>query len=531
MARYIILPPRGTRAVGFDQRSVLIDAFGVNRSINPPLQRDFSEIFSAAAPNFSRWMSRSALGGADDDTFGGGEDSGAVFSAAPFSGGVPDMQLIDSAREDGAKLVEIDDASADILARSATEVRILPLIEYDYDVAPSIKPIALPPSAVGTLSLHVVCGETGRPIAAVTVTLLTDISLRIGHEAITDDAGLVVLNVGSGPVTAELLNLAAPGAGHWGRFERDRMLRDGDEIRLDPLDPMLDPVAALRAPTAASPAGAGVKIAVVDSGVGPHPDILVTGALNTVTGESGGDVQDNGVGHGTHIAGTIAGRGKLFRGVAPAAAIQNYRVGGANGEKPTSWSILKAMDRAADNGCDIINLSLSTDADDNAVREAIRDINLRGCVVVAAAGNGWRDAIAEPARFDEVIAVSAYGDTKLFPAVSDAARFVGEPANPEKPNEFFAAFSNMGNAAASMSLIAPGVGIISLSIGGGYRVMHGTSMATAIVSAQIATLLSQQPEILAMPRDHARSVAIRQLAFSHAKRRGFGMVYEGYGGL
>ena len=55
--------------------------------------------------------------------------------------------------------------------------------------------------------------------------------------------------------------------------------------------------------------GAGVKVAVVDTGVGPHNDLLVDGGENTVVGENPNAFADNGHQHGTHVAGIIAARG------------------------------------------------------------------------------------------------------------------------------------------------------------------------------------------------------------------------------
>lgn len=517
MARYIILPPRGLIADTPDSGDFLAQVIQSNVSTQPPLRRSFGDVLAASAP-------------ASFDPFERGGNQGDATRRLARDGS--ELQLIDALQENGAKLVELSAEDADLFARTATLARIMPNADYSYNPAPRLTPRSSPPNPGGaSLGLTVACADTGTPLPGIKVTLLTDLANGVGTEGVTDAGGMVRLPIGAGPVTAELLLVAAPHSGHWGQCLRNRAIADGTVINLEQLSAASDPIAPLRAAPGDDVPGAGVRIAVIDSGIGPHGDIMPTMMVNTVTGQPAGEGVDNGIGHGTHVAGTIAARGTQFRGIAPGAEIFCYRVGASPGEPPTSYSIMKALDRASTAGCHIVNLSLSTVTDDVAVREAIREVNLRGCIVVAAAGNGWRDPIAEPARFDEAIAVGAFGNQALMPQGSDGDYYVAVPAAPGQPTEFVASFSNVADSGVGMGLIAPGVGIISLALGGGCRVMHGTSMATAIVSGQIARLISQRPDIIAMPPDHARSVAIRQLAFSKARRRGFGIMFEGFGAL
>ncbi|MEG3166358.1 S8 family serine peptidase [Sphingomonas sp. PB2P19] len=516
MARFILLPPKGVRARSQDSATFLAAVVQSNVSTRSPLRRSFGEVLAASAP-----------AGFDPFERGDASDDGRrAFDAR-------DLHLIDALHEDGAKLVDLNPEDAALLARTATLARVVADVEYSYNPAPRIKPRSAPANTPpGDLVLCVRCAQTGAPLAGLTVTLLTDRAACVGAAGATGVQGEVRLPLGSEPVQAQLLHIAAPGAAHWGLCEQDRMVSSGETLALMPFDPALDVIAPLRAPVQDDTPGTGVRIAVIDSGLGPHPDLMPFALINVVPGQPASEGADNGIGHGTHVAGTIAGRGTGFRGIAPGAQVFGYRVGGSPEDPPTSYAVMKALDRAADAGCIIINLSLSTVTDDIAVREAIRDVNLRGCVVIAAAGNGWREPIAEPARFDEVIAVSAYGDTASMPPGSDGAFFVDGPTARERPSEFVAGFANVATAGgAGIGLIAPGVGIISFALGGGRRVLHGTSMATAIVSGQLARLLSESPEILAMPPDHARSLAIRNLASSHARRRGFGIRFEGFGAL
>src|SRR5262249_1865584 len=117
---------------------------------------------------------------------------------------------------------------------------------------------------------------------------------------------------------------------------------------------------------AATTVGQGVKVGVVDCGVdGTHPDLRLDGGENTVVGEHPADFGDNGIHHGTHVAGIIAARGTPpagIRGVAPDVILRSYRVFPRHVEGvkdgASNFSIAKAIDRAVADGCDLINLSL-----------------------------------------------------------------------------------------------------------------------------------------------------------------------------
>ena len=88
------------------------------------------------------------------------------------------------------------------------------------------------------------------------------------------------------------------------------------------------PADALRHFYGATPkkASSDIKVGVIDTGIGPHADLNVKGGVNTVQGEARGDYEDNGIGHGTHVAGIIAGSGTTSTGVAPGVTLRSYRV-------------------------------------------------------------------------------------------------------------------------------------------------------------------------------------------------------------
>jgi subtilisin family serine protease len=278
--------------------------------------------------------------------------------------------------------------------------------------------------------------------------------------------------------------------------------------------------------------GQGVRVAVIDSGVAlDHADLKVSGGLGCVPDESENDYGPTGGSHGTHVAGIIAGRGKApsgMRGIAPAAEIFSYRVFGASDSSGSNFAIVKAIERAVADGCDLLNLSLGFDAGegfvDEAVQEAIRNAHKNGVIAIAAAGNDGRQPVNYPASDDLAIAVSAVGCKGTFPTASGESADVMAPYGTDKKH-FVAAFSNIGT---ELDVAGAGVGVVS-TVPGGYAPMSGTSMACPAVTGVLARLLAANPQILSAPRDSNRADAIKSLLFARAKSLGFKLELEGKG--
>jgi type VII secretion-associated serine protease mycosin len=240
--------------------------------------------------------------------------------------------------------------------------------------------------------------------------------------------------------------------------------------------------------------GAGVTVAVIDTGVAAHPDL--TGSF--VAGKdfaSGGNGRNDGHGHGTHVAGIIAAtpdNNLGVAGLAPDVTIMPIKVLDDRGSGYSS-AVSNGIIWAADRGADIISLSLGGGYDAGqgvAVAYAIS----RGVTVIAAAGNerGSGSPVSYPAAFPGVIAVSATQSDNLI-----------------------ASYSNRGDY---VDIAAPGSAIYS-TLPSGYASWSGTSMATPYVSAAAALVMARAralsvtvnvPELLVSTADDLGPVGVDQ---------------------
>jgi subtilisin len=289
-------------------------------------------------------------------------------------------------------------------------------------------------------------------------------------------------------------------------------------VQLVPLDGGHRDGLAVLCPKPSGKKGAGVRIAIIDTGTDEAEGLNIARGVNMTGVEPNDRWSDNGSGHGTHVAGIVSR-------VVPGAELHIYRVFAAADGSAGEIAISKAIRDAVDNGCDIINLSLGQDTEPLAISRQTRRARQLGVVCVAAAGNDGMGPVVYPARSSHMLAVSACGVLGSWPTGASTGNHVAD--DPEPINKiFFAAFSNCGDA---MDFIAPGVGTISWVSRAERGVMDGTSMACPVVTALIAAMLAEEPALLAAERDQQRSDDIIKLAFSKAKRIGFGESFEGSG--
>ena len=236
--------------------------------------------------------------------------------------------------------------------------------------------------------------------------------------------------------------------------------------------------------------GKGVKVAVLDTGISPHPDLYISGGVSFMSNSSS-YTDDNG--HGTHVAGIIGAKNNDigFVGVAPDAEIYAVKVMGANG-MGTSDALISGIDWAIANNMDIINMSLGfSSIQGTAVHDAVKRATQSGILVLAAAGNngnaaGNGDTVKFPARYSETIAVAATD--------RNSAKAVFSDAGPE------------------VDIAAPGVSISSTSNKNGYVAMSGTSMATPYAAGIVALYKEAYPSY--------NTTQIRSLVEQNAKDLG-----------
>lgn len=263
-----------------------------------------------------------------------------------------------------------------------------------------------------------------------------------------------------------------------------------DQVR-DAVMPVLESLSVPRAWTMAK--GAGVTVAVLDSGVDPGQADLagsVTVGPDLTRGAGPAGARPKRL-HGTNMASIIAGHGHGpggalgMIGVAPEARLLSLRVilerdepgfAAFTGAERFAGTIAEGIRYAVDHGADVINLSLGRSYPTPREREAVAYAVRRNVVVVAAAGNGGADRTAKrgghtrysyPASFPGVISVAA---------VDAAGRHAG--------------FSNRNSGVV---VSAPGVQIIGAGPDGGYWIGDGTSPATAFVSGIAALIRSRHP--------------------------------------
>lgn len=261
-------------------------------------------------------------------------------------------------------------------------------------------------------------------------------------------------------------------------------------------------IARVKAPEAWSASqGAGVKVCVIDTGIDlDHPDLQanIAGGYNAVNPSKSAD-DDNG--HGSHVAGTIAGLNNSIGvvGVAPQAQLLAVKVLSRNG---SGWlsDIIEGLDWCAANGGKVANMSLGSSSDNQSFHDAVTATYNAGVTVVAAAGNSGpcTNCVSYPARYPEVIAVAASDS-------SDQA----------------AGFSSQG---PEVDLIAPGKDVKSTYKGGVYATMSGTSMATPHVSGAAAMKLAQNPTLTPSTLADAMKTNADLLTGLTAEQQGSGMV-------
>ena len=262
--------------------------------------------------------------------------------------------------------------------------------------------------------------------------------------------------------------------------------------------------------------GNGVTVAVVDSGISPHSDLNdyngYSRVITRVNFTPDTLSPDDFYGHGTHVAGTIAGLGQAssqrYVGVAPEAKLVDVKVMDDWGYGTTS-GVLAGLQWIYENhaayNIKVVNLSLNSRINESyhesALSAALEVLWFNKIVVVVSAGNGGKQRLYPPANDPFVITVGA-ADDKGTTAISDDTL----PA--------FSAYGMTADGFFKPDIVAPGTNIVAPLSGDdnnltwaypgnrlpapdtyNYYKMSGTSMAAGVVSGAVALLLEDEPNL------------------------------------
>lgn len=225
--------------------------------------------------------------------------------------------------------------------------------------------------------------------------------------------------------------------------------------------------------------GKGVKIAILDTGVGQHSGLKNVTEIDLISLESTEDIPLHG--HGTAVASLIVGDDGITPGIAPAAELLSVRIADENGNS-NSFLLADGIVRAVDEGASIINISMGSYGDSTVVRNAVEYALEHQVLIVAAAGNEGLNQPAYPAAYEGVLAVGAVD------------------SNSQHLN-----FSNTGE---EIDMGAPGYEIVSAWPDDQFNSFSGTSASSPITAAAIAATMS---ELNFQHVDDAREVVINNL--------------------
>ena len=217
------------------------------------------------------------------------------------------------------------------------------------------------------------------------------------------------------------------------------------------------------------------KVCIMDTGYQlGHPDLPSSG----ITGDDGygsnntGNWYNDGNGHGTHVAGTIAaigGNGQGVVGVNPSdqLGLHIVKVFNDQGRWAYGSDLIRAIEQCQQAGANVTSMSLGGSGQSSAERQAFANSYAQGMLHIAAAGNDGNSSMSYPASYDAVVSVAAVDSS-----------------------ENKASFSQYNS---QVEIAGPGVSVNSTWINSGYKSISGTSMATPHVSGVAALVWSHYP--------------------------------------
>lgn len=238
--------------------------------------------------------------------------------------------------------------------------------------------------------------------------------------------------------------------------------------------------------------GEGVKIAIVDTGVQPH--IALNGDHITTINLEGVPEVSEVHGHGTAVASIISGNHDSLTGVAPSAELLSIPVTDELGNS-NSFLLAEGITVAAENGAQVINVSMGSYGDSIIVQEAVAFAIEQGAIIIASVGNEGFNQAAFPAGNEGVVSVGTIDATGTHVSFS--------------------------NTSDTLSITAPGYEVTAAWPGDQAIAFTGTSASAPFVSATIAAIISQSE----VPLTGQQAWAIAQDYTNEAGAPGFDTFY------
>jgi subtilisin len=433
--------------------------------------------------------------------------------------------IVRSEHETGPKVLRITPTEALLLKERYSNL----LVEEDAQFrlasfpSPLIPQISTPGSlaAASTKKIVVTITSGGFPVPNASVVLLLRKDQDRGYEGTTDKNGRATVAIRSSDKSFGKV-IVVPSGAHWSKVvygvPAQSFNLDVTAVTVNGFD---WGHVACDAASNGGVTGKNVKVAVIDSGIGPHPSLRVADGKSWV----GGTWEDGSERHGTHCAGVIAAlaAGASTWGYAPDIELYSLRVfGGADGGGYAS-DIGDAVEWATTQlGCDIISMSFVHDQTVGYLRQKIEKAMSEGVLCVAAAGNEGA-GVRFPASLQDVVGVSAIGKKSVYPA--DSIHADAESAI-ERGDYYFAKFSNYG---PEVDFCAPGVAITSTVPGSDFFPWDGTSMACPHVAGIAAIALGKNAALRNLPRDANRFPILIDALRNASADLGFPQEYQGVG--
>ena len=251
------------------------------------------------------------------------------------------------------------------------------------------------------------------------------------------------------------------------------------------------------APSAWAARTSCAKVAILDTGIDTdHPDLAPnvykssdkpnngkdddkngyvddTYGFNAINGKGSGE-DDNG--HGTHVSGIVAGRGNNDNGssgVCWSSKLIAVKFMNSKGKGSTSAAI-EGIDYAVKSGAKIVNCSFGSSSKSSALHDAVDYAQDHNVLLVVAAGNDSENIDKTPSY------PASFGDSNILAVAASTS------------DDTLASFSNYGSD--DVDVAAPGDSIFSTYLGGGYKVLSGTSMAAPYAAGTAALLRKQESD-------------------------------------